>query len=212
MEQQWMYILGVIIIIIIVGLIIFAFARWNQNSCSTIYVNLRDQMRNLWLEHVYWTREYIIANLEDSCNVKMVAERLLQNQKDLGKFFAQYFGVNVGNEVEDLLTEHILIAVDIINAAKTKSHKLDAYIRKWYKNADEIAAALAGLKVGTYEELKAMMNEHLYLTIEEVKGRLRGDGSDILAFEKVRNEILVMADNLTNGVARVQCIKICTVN
>ncbi len=56
-----------------------------QKHCiSQATVELKENMRKLWLDHVIWTRSYIvsaIAGLEDQ---EEVLARLLKNQQDIG--------------------------------------------------------------------------------------------------------------------------------
>jgi hypothetical protein len=48
-----------------------------------------------------------------------------------------------------------------------------------------------------------MMNNHLKLTTNEAVARLKGDWTaDIAAYDKVRAEILMVSDTLTDGVFR----------
>lgn len=51
------------------------------------------------------------------------------------------------------------------------------------------------------EEVRRMLYEHLRLTTEEVKARLRGDYvADINAYDMVQKEILRMSDFFVNGI------------
>ena len=48
-----------------------------------------------------------------------------------------------------------------------------------------------------------MMHEHLKLTTQEAVARLKKDwNADIEAFEKVFDEIMMMADSLTAGITK----------
>ncbi len=58
------------------------------NSYTGQQICLMNQLRQLWGQHVYWTRFAIIstaAGLDDS---DPVTKRLLQNPKDFAKLFA----------------------------------------------------------------------------------------------------------------------------
>ena len=51
--------------------------------------------------------------------------------------------------------------------------------------------------------MKAMMHGHLDLTLEEATARLKGDWTaDIAAYDKVHEQILKMADMLSQGIIR----------
>jgi len=51
--------------------------------------------------------------------------------------------------------------------------------------------------------MKAMMKEHLDLTLEEASARLKADwAADIAAYDKVHKQILQMADMLSAGIIR----------
>ena len=103
-----------------------------------------------------------------------------------------------------LLKDHILIAADVITAAKAKDNaKVDSTSKRWFANADDIATFLSTVNPGHWKqvEMKSMMHDHLRLTTEEVKARLRGDWkADIAAYETVHDQILNMADMLSHGV------------
>lgn len=52
-------------------------------------------------------------------------------------------------------------------------------------------------------EMQKMMRDHLNLTTEEVVARLQSNWpADIAAFDKVREQILHMADMLTDGIVK----------
>jgi len=160
-------------------------------------------MRELWTDHVVWTRNYIIDAIGESPSTQKVAARLLKNQEDIGHALAQFYGNATGQAVTDLLKEHILIAVDLITAAKldnTDEYKqLD---KKWHDNADQIAKALSDLNPNwPYDVVQKMLYEHLALTTDEVVAQLKkDDAKDIAAFDKVIKEIWNMADVLTKGI------------
>src|SRR5512145_3378102 len=79
---------------------------------------LREDMRKLWSDHVIWTREYIVAAIDGSPDAKAAATRLLKNQDDIGGAVAGFYGKDAGDKLTGLLKQHILIAVDLIAAAK----------------------------------------------------------------------------------------------
>jgi hypothetical protein len=84
---------------------------------------LRQDMRKLWSDHVFWTRDYAAAAIADQPDQDAAAKRLLKNQEDIGNAVAQYYGKDGGNKLTQMLKKHILIAVDLIKAAKTHNER-----------------------------------------------------------------------------------------
>src|SRR5688500_4417898 len=100
-------------------------------------------VRKLWEDHVTWTRVYIIAALADLPEADAAAQRLLQNQTDIGNAVKPFYGDEAGEQLTALLKDHILIAADLLAAAKAgDTAKFEDANKRWYKNADEIAAFL----------------------------------------------------------------------
>jgi hypothetical protein len=103
-----------------------------------------------------------------------------------------------------LLTDHILIAADLITAAKAGDNAaFEAAHAAWYANADDIAAFLASANPHHWPEaeMAAMMREHLDLTLQEASARLAGDwDADIAAYDEIHLQILQMADMLSDGI------------
>jgi hypothetical protein len=165
---------------------------------------LHDAMRKLWEDHVTWTRLYIVsavANLPDS---DATAQRLLQNQVDIGNAIKPFYGEEAGNKLTALLRDHILEAAELLKVAKSgNASAVDAAKVKWYANADDIAQFLsnANPKNWPLTDMKAGMKMHLDHTLAEATARLKGDtAADIAAYDAVRVHILGLADLLSTGI------------
>ena len=168
--------------------------------------DLRRDMRKLWDDHVSWTRLYIVSALADLPDKDATSTRLLQNQVDIGNAVKPFYGDDAGNKLSALLKDHILIAVDLIDAAKANDKtKQDDATKRWQANADEIAAFLSKANPQNWPEAetKAMMREHLDLTTQEVVARLKKNWSeDVSTYDKVHKQALHMADMLSDGIAK----------
>jgi len=169
-------------------------------------VPFHDEMRRLWEDHVTWTRLAIISLTTGSPDTDATVGRLLQNQTDIGDAIKPFYGDAAGNELTRLLRAHILIAAELIAAAKAgdEAAVADAQSR-WTANADEIAAFLAAANPRAWEldEMKAMLHEHLRLTTYEALARRHGDwAADVAAYDEIHRQALGMADMLSNGIAR----------
>lgn len=165
-----------------------------------------DGMRKLWEDHVTWTRLVIVSLSNDLPDSGPTVQRLLQNQDDIGDAIRPFYGDAAGEQLSALLRDHILIAAEILQAAKSNDQAtLDDAIARWYANADDIALFLnrANPKHWPLDEMKAMMREHLDLTLQEAVAYLQGDhAASIAAYDRIHLQALDMADMLSNGIVR----------
>jgi hypothetical protein len=167
-------------------------------------VEFREAMRKLWEDHVTWTRLFIVSTAAGLKDQQPAAERLLRNQKDIGDAIKPFYGEAAGAQLTKLLREHILIAADLLAAAKGgDAAKVDSDKATWYANADQIAGFLAKANP-TYWPVDVVghhMRMHLDLTLEEAVARLQGEwAKDIAAYDKVHVAILDMSDALAAGI------------
>ena len=172
---------------------------------------LHDAMRKLWEDHITWTRIFIISAAGDLADKAAATERLLQNQVDIGNAIKPYYGDAAGEKLTTLLKEHITTAAEVVSAAKANDKaKLDDANKRWFANADQIADFLSGANPKSWPaaEMRSMMHEHLNATTAEAVARLKGDwAGDIAAYDKVHEQILHMADMLSDGIVKQHSAK-----
>src|SRR5215217_8746074 len=102
-----------------------------------------DAMRKLWEDHITWTRLTIVSLSNDLPDTGPTVQRLLQNQDDIGNAIKPFYGDAAGEQLSALLRDHILIAAEILQAAKSNdTTALNDAIARWYANADDIAVFL----------------------------------------------------------------------
>jgi len=165
---------------------------------------VRLALRKLWSDHVIWTREYIVAAVAGTADADAAAGRLLANQEDIGTAVAGFYGQAAGDRLTVLLKEHIMIAVDLVAAAKDGDQagfaKHDA---RWTSNIEAIAGFLGTANPNWPEkDVLDLLALHLKLTKDEAVARLSGDwAADIKAFDDIFTEIMVLADALNDGLA-----------
>ena len=179
--------------------------KMNKVVYTQSEVDLRNAMRQLWEEHIVYTRNFIISSVGDLEDTGKIAERLLRNQDDIGNAIKPIYGEEAGNKLAALLREHILIAADIVKAAKAgDSEGVAKGQKKWIGNADDIAVFLSGANPNwPVQTLKDMLYKHLAFTTTEVVSRIKKDWpADIDAYDKGHAHMLMFADILTEGIVK----------
>ena len=165
---------------------------------------LRNDMRELWEDHIVWTRMVIVSFAADLPDLNPAIARLLENQSDIGDAIKPFYGDAAGNQLTVLLRDHIVIAADVLAAAKAgNTEALSDALERWYANGEDIADFLAAANPASWprSEMRAMMREHLDLTTQEAVARLTGDWEgDIAAYDEIHLQILRMADMLSTGI------------
>ena len=163
----------------------------------------QDAMQRLWVDHVTWTRLFIVSFLGELPDLQATTDRLLQNQVNIGDAVKPFYGEAAGNRLTALLEEHILTAADLLTAAKAGDDAAFAEANEaWYANARAIAGFLheANPRNWPLADMRQMMRDHLDLTLEEAAAQLGGDyAASVALYDEVETEILHMADMLSCG-------------
>ena len=170
-------------------------AQMDMKTNSSKSEQLRMAMHKLWEDHIVWTRNVILNIMDDLPGTDEAVNRLLSNQDDIGNAVKPFYGNAGGKELTRLLREHITTAADLLKAAKAGNNSaFDASNKKWSANADEISGFLSRANPNwKLNDMKKMMHDHLTFTT---------DAADVKAYDKVHDEILMMADMLTDGIIK----------
>ena len=180
--------------------------RTAEAKAKTDNQAFHDAMRKLWEDHITWTRLVIVSLANDLPDSGPTVQRLLQNQDDIGDAIKPFYGDAAGEQLSALLRDHITIAAEILQAAKNNdTTALNDAIARWYANADDIAVFLNSANPENWplDEMKAMMREHLDLTLQEAVAYLHGDhAGSIAAYDQIHLQALHMADMLSDGILK----------
>ena len=174
----------------------------DTRAMSNSAAQFKGDMRKLWSDHVIWTSKYITSAISGQPDKDKVLARLLRNQQDIGNAIKPYYGAAAGDQLTKLLTDHIVIAGKVVDAAKANDMaNLKTLNDQWFKNADDIAAFLSKANPNwTNQALKNLLYTHLKMITNEVVTRLKMDwDGNIKAFDDGINHIIMLADALSAG-------------
>ncbi|WP_338452782.1 acetylglutamate kinase [Niallia oryzisoli] len=179
--------------------------RFNHSFISEQEVRLRNAMRLVWEQHVYWTRMTINSIAFDLPDVDAVTSRLLRNATDMGNLLKPFYGNRIAAKFSNLIRDHLVIAAELVRAAKAGNQKAAADAeRRWYENGKEISEFISRINPFIQEkEFEEMFFEHLALTKQEAVLTLQKNfQSSIAVFDKIEEEALEMADFITNAIVK----------
>lgn len=175
-------------------------------------LDLINEFRLLWEQHGAWTRMSIRAIIYDLPDEDLTIKRLLRNPVDFENALRPYYGNKKAAIFRQLLTEHLTIAADLVNAAKSGNNQLVVEIEdKWYRNADEIAAFLGSINpYWDVMEWRIMFYKHLGYVKNEAVYDLNGNYQlSIDNYDEMEIQILEMADTMSYGIIRQFPRKFC---
>ena len=163
-----------------------------------------DAMRQLWADHVAYTRLFIVGAAAGSPDQEATTQRLLQNQTDIGNAVVDFYGRANADKLTALLKDHILIAASIVTAAKAGDNaKVTSENNRWRANATDIAKFLHGANPKQWPEatLQSAMFMHLDQTLDEATNQLKGNyAASIKDYDRAMAHMLMVADTLSNGI------------
>ena len=184
---------------------VYAADKKIENSYSEKACVIQEVQRKLWEEHVQWTRSYIVSALANLDDKEIVLQRLLKNQDDIGNSIKPYYGEKAGNALAELLREHIILAGQVLEAAKNgKKDDLEKYNKLWYENADKISSFMSKANPNWDENfIKDMLYKHLGFVTDQVLARINKDWNlDVVSYDKGQNHMMMFADIISKGIIK----------
>ncbi len=166
--------------------------------------SFHDAMRRLWADHVAYTRLFIVSAAAGAADKDVTTQRLLQNQTDIGNAVVAFYGRDAGNKLTALLKDHILIAANIVTAAKAGDNaKVAGENKRWHDNATAIAKFLHGANPKHWPEatLQTALFAHLDQTLSEASNELKGNyAASVKDYDHAMDHMLMVADTLSDGI------------
>jgi hypothetical protein len=216
--MDYKYALQLVVFVLVLGLLIYwlyyvffesSYKIFNTKDkitkASATKIQLQTIMIKLWMEHVMWSRSYIMSALYGCGDKSITLERLMQNQDSLGFSVGVFYGGNAGKQLTELLKTHINITVDIVNSVMTGDQiTYDTHAAYWKTNADKIAKLLSFVnKTINYNKIQQMLYSHLELTTQEILAEYYRDwGSDIKAYDKIVYQALEIGRYLSDSICQ----------
>jgi hypothetical protein len=180
-----------------------ATANVAAQSGSVKQRNLYVAMNTLWSQHMAWTYAVVNDFATGSPSLNASIDRLLQNQKDIGNAVRPYYGKAAADQLTKLLTEHIQLAVPVLQAAKAgDTVALNTAVANWQANAKQIGTFLAKANPA-WKGAPNLLKAHITGTIAYATDAIKGDHAKAVAdYDKAEKHMLMLGNVLSAGLIK----------
>jgi hypothetical protein len=163
-------------------------------------------LRDLWVEHAFWIRSYVLAtDAGDEAQRKVAEDEVVNNAKALAATIAPFYGQAAADSLLKLLAGH-WTAVRDYNTATVKHSKAgqDRAVKAITANAHEIARFLGGANPYLPEDaVFGLLSAHGAHHVAQINQIAANDfRSEARTWEAMRKHMLVIADSISDALAR----------
>lgn len=199
----------------VLALMLLAFCAqpaWSQNppaepaSADSAALTTRLALRDLWVEHIFWIRNYAIANqATDKQQAKVAADQVVDNATKIANSIAPLYGQPAADQLLKLLAGHWGAVKHYSDATVAKDTKgKQAAVTDLTSNAKAIAAFLAKANPNLPENtLVAMLSAHGGHHVAQVDELAAHDyAGEARTWQMMRTHIVSLADALTAALVK----------
>ncbi len=190
------------------AVLIFGFSQPGIAAAPDRVAVLETKMaqRDLWVEHVFWIRSYVMAtHAHDPVQSKVAEQEVVSNAKALAATITPFYGQAASDKLFDLLAGHWGAVRDYNTATLAHSTaNQEKATAKIVANAHEIARFLSGANPNLPEDavfgLLSSHGGHHISQINEISGR--DFAGEAKTWHAMRHHMLVIADAIADGIAK----------
>lgn len=164
-------------------------------------------MRDLWVDHIFWVRSVVVARANKNKNAESEAEKqVVENARKIAGSIEPFYGQEASKKLFELLSGHYGAIKDYINATfpKSRTAQQEEATSKLVSNASEIATFLSeanpNLPKDTLLNLLTAHGSHHISQINEIRNK--DFAAEARTWEIMKNHIYALSDALTAGIAK----------
>jgi hypothetical protein len=163
-------------------------------------------LRDLWVEHAFWIRSYVMAtHAHDPLQSKIAEQEVVSNAKALAGTITPFYGQAASDKLFNLLAGHWGAVRDYNTAALAQSKRgQEKATARIIGNAHEIARFLSVANPNLPEDavfgLLSSHGGHHIAQISEVVAR--DFSGEVKTWHAMRHHMLVISDAITDAIAK----------
>lgn len=166
----------------------------------------RALLRDLWIGHVFWVRNVVVAEIAGDKDAAAAAEQqVVRNAQDIAAAIEPFYGKEAREKLFTLLAGHYGAVKDILAADITKSPDQEkAAIDKLLANAGEIATFLSGANPNLPKDaVLGLLQAHAGHHIGQIQQLIAKDyAGELQTWADMTQHMYVIADALAGAIAK----------
>jgi hypothetical protein len=163
-------------------------------------------LRDLWVEHVFWIRNYVLAtHAGDQAQQKVAEAEVLKNAKALSESIAPFYGQAASDSLLKLLAGHWDAVRDYNTATRAKSKAgQDKAVANGTTNAHAIAKFLSGANPYLPEDVVfTLLTAHFGHHVAQITQIAAGDFQDeAVTWHAMRQHMFVISDAIADALVK----------
>lgn len=175
-------------------------------TADSAALTTRLAMRDLWVEHIFWVRNYAVANQDgQKKQAEAAATNVVSNAKAIANSIAPLYGQPAADQLLELLAGHWSAVKHYSDASVAKdADGKKAAVSDLTRNAKGIAKFLSSANPNLPEDaLINMLSAHGGHHVAQVDQLNKGDfAGEANTWEPMRKHMLVLADTLTAALVK----------
>lgn len=180
--------------------------RPQASGVSANELTLRNTLRELWVDYVYWIRMAINAIASHSTSeLNSITNRLSRNASEIATALSPYYGEANAARFESLFRDFLNRTLQWIGAlAAGNTQAVQNAQRQAYASADQIADFLNSLNPNwPGNSTKTMLYNLLSLIQSETAARLNHDYDKSAAvYDQMKNQAMAISDMIAEGIVK----------
>ncbi|NBA96702.1 hypothetical protein [Pseudomonas sp. R5(2019)] len=175
-------------------------------SPDSAALTTRLALRDLWVEHIIWIRNYVVANqAHQGAQADAAATQVVANATSIANSLAPLYGQPAADQLLKLLAGHWGAVKQYCDASVSQSAQgKDKAVKDLTSNAKAIAAFLASANPNLPQDtLVTMLAAHGGHHIAQIDELAKKDyGAEAKTWAAMRSHILILADTLTAALVK----------
>ncbi len=186
----------------------YSFAKENKGGVKFNHktVELQLALRDLWVGHIFWVRNVVLATKYSNADAAKVAEdKVVENAKAICDVIASIYGKEAGEKLFGRLARHYGAIKDYMTWAFIGNDDAKSLaVENLNKNAEEIATFLNSENPNwpkqTLAGLLIAHNAHHIAQIDQVS--IKDFSAEAKTSDDMKKHIYVIADALAEGIVK----------